>query len=30
MKNDFAPSRVYHFAFLLIVGRVNVYCRGCF
>jgi hypothetical protein len=30
MKNDFAPSYVYHFAFLLIVDRVNAYCRGCF
>jgi hypothetical protein len=30
MKNDFAPSCVYHFAFLLIVDRVNAYCRGCF
>jgi hypothetical protein len=30
MKNDFAPSCVYHFAFLLIVDRVNAYYRGCF
>jgi hypothetical protein len=30
MKNDFAPSCVYHFAFLVIVNRVNAYCRGYF
>jgi hypothetical protein len=30
MKNDFAPSCVYHFAFLPIVDRVNAYYRGCF
>jgi hypothetical protein len=25
MKNGFAPSCVYHFAFLLIVDRANAY-----